>query len=99
MQITGRLRTNDSEVLLDAALAGLGIALLPTWLVGPDIQANRLVELLPSWEWLIAPGPVRGIWAVYPPKKTVSPKVRAFISFVEERFGKPPYWDVEDIRP
>jgi DNA-binding transcriptional LysR family regulator len=92
--VNGRLRANDSEALLDAAVAGLGVALLPTWLVGPDIRANRLVALLQSWEWLIAPGPARSIWAVYPPKKVVSPKVRAFISFFEQRFGKPPYWDV-----
>jgi DNA-binding transcriptional LysR family regulator len=93
IQINGRFRANDSEALLDAALSGLGIALLPTWLVGPDIQANHLVDLLQSWEWLIAPGPARSVWAVYPQKKVVSPKVRAFISFFEDRFGKPPYWD------
>jgi DNA-binding transcriptional LysR family regulator len=43
------------------------------------------------------PGPVRGIRAVYPPKKIVSPKVRAFIAFFEKekRFGRPPYWEKE----
>jgi len=45
------------------------------------------------WEALIAPGAQRAIWAVYPPKKVVSPKVRAFLSFIEARFGNPPYWD------
>jgi DNA-binding transcriptional LysR family regulator len=94
VHVDGRLRANDSEALLDAAIAGLGVALLPTWLVGPDIRANRLVTLLQPWEWLIAPGRTRSIWAVYPPKKVVSPKVRAFMTFFEKRFGKPPYWDV-----
>jgi DNA-binding transcriptional LysR family regulator len=87
------LRANDSEALLDAALAGLGIALLPTWLTGREIDARRLTTILPAWEALIGPGPDRAIWAVYPPKKVVAPKVRAFLVFLETRFGKPPYWD------
>jgi DNA-binding transcriptional LysR family regulator len=91
--VRGRLRANDSEALLDAVLASLGIALLPTWLTGEALMAGRLTPLLPDWEALIAPGPQRAIWGVYPPKKVVSPKVRTFLSFIEARFGKPPYWD------
>jgi DNA-binding transcriptional LysR family regulator len=91
--IRGRLRANDSEALLDAVLAGLGIALLPTWLTGEAIMAGRLVTLLPAWQALIAPGPQRAIWGVYPPKKVVAPKVKVFLAFIEARFGKPPYWD------
>ncbi|MDQ0392363.1 LysR family transcriptional regulator [Labrys monachus] len=91
--IRGSLRANDSEALLCAARLGMGIALLPTWLLGEDIREGRLVPLLTGWEWSIAPGPERAIWGVYPPKKTVSPKVRAFLAFFVERFGRPPYWD------
>jgi DNA-binding transcriptional LysR family regulator len=94
VQIEGRLRTNDSEALRDAALSGLGLALLPTWLVGHDVHENRLVNVLSEWEWLLAPGPDRAIWSVYPPKKVVSPKVRSFVEFMTERFGKVPYWDL-----
>jgi DNA-binding transcriptional LysR family regulator len=93
IKVSGRLRANDSEALLDAVLAGLGIALLPTWLIGGDLGAGRLVTLLPHWEWLIAPGPERAIWGVYPPKKVVSPKVGAFLDFLALRFGTPAYWD------
>ena len=93
VRIDGHLRANDSEALHDAALAGLGIALLPTWLVGGDLRDAELVALLPDWEWLIAPGPDRSIWAVYPPKKVVSPKVKAFLAFLAHRFGRPAYWD------
>jgi DNA-binding transcriptional LysR family regulator len=89
----GRLHCNDSEALLGAALAGLGIALLPAWLAGPDLASDRLTALLAGWQASMAPGPERGIWAVYPPKKVVSPKVRVFLDFLAERFGNPPYWE------
>jgi DNA-binding transcriptional LysR family regulator len=92
--VTGPFRTNDSEALRDAALSGLGIALLPMWLVGTDIRGQRLVSLLPDYEWLIASGPERAIGAVYPPKRGVSPKVKAFVAFLVDRFGNPPYWDL-----
>jgi DNA-binding transcriptional LysR family regulator len=91
--VRGRLRANNSEALLDATLAGLGIALLPTWLTCDAISDGRLQPLLPEWEALLAPGPPRAIWGVYPPKKVVSPKVRAFLAFLEQRFGQPPYWE------
>jgi DNA-binding transcriptional LysR family regulator len=99
VKVSGRLRANDSEALLEAALAGLGIALLPTWLLGQDLRAGRLRAPLPQWEWLIAPGPERAIWGVYPPKKVVSPKVRAFLDFLSRRFGSPAYWDRRDEPP
>jgi DNA-binding transcriptional LysR family regulator len=91
--VSGRLRANDSEALLEAAVAGVGVALLPNWLTGADIAAGRLAVILPQWEALIAPGPERAIWGVYPPKRVVSPKVRAFLTFLERRIGRPPYWE------
>jgi DNA-binding transcriptional LysR family regulator len=91
--VSGHLRANDSETLLDAAIAGLGIALLPTWLISDDLRSGRLVTLLQAWHWLIAPGPERAIWGIYPPKKVVSPKVKSFLNFLSERFGHPAYWD------
>jgi DNA-binding transcriptional LysR family regulator len=92
--VNGHLRANDSEVLRDAALTGLGIALLPTWLVSADVRAGQLIHVLQDHEWLLSPGPERAIWAVYPPKQIVSPKVRAFLAFIEKCFGRPPYWDL-----
>ena len=93
IMVSGRLRANDSEALLELALAGVGIALLPTWLVGGEIKAGRLIEVLPEWEALITPGAERAIWGVYVAKKVVSPKVRAFLAFMELTIGKRPYWD------
>lgn len=93
VRVTGRLRANDSEALRHAALKGLGLALLPTWLVGDDILEGRLISPLPQWECLIAPGAERAIWAVYPPQKIVPAKTSVFINFLHERFGEPPYWE------
>lgn len=91
--VTGRLRLNDSEALLACALAGQGFALLPSWLVHDEVDAGRLRLPLVDWEASIANDFNRSIWAVYAPKKIVSPKVRVFIDFLSERFGKPAYWE------
>jgi DNA-binding transcriptional LysR family regulator len=90
--INGRLRADDSEPLRDAAVAGVGVVLLPSWLVGEDIKAGRLRPVLPDWSAMIATRP-SGIFGVYPPHRLVPPKVRAFLDFLQHRFGKPPYWD------
>ncbi|MBV8047636.1 MAG: LysR family transcriptional regulator [Paludibacterium sp.] len=93
VQASGKIRANHSEAIREACLAGLGLAVLPTWLVGSAIVAGHLVRVLDAWDVEIAPGPDRAIWGVYPPKKVIPPKVRAFLAFFEQRFGSPPYWD------
>jgi DNA-binding transcriptional LysR family regulator len=88
----GRLRVDDTEAVLDLAMAGRGIALLPTWAIGDALRDGRLVQLLPEWE----AQPTRAasaVWAVYPPKKTVSSKVRAFIDFYTAVFNREGCWD------
>jgi DNA-binding transcriptional LysR family regulator len=90
--VTGTLRADDSEPLRDAAVAGVGVVMLPTWLVGEDIKAGRLRHLLPEWSSMIATKP-GGIYGVFPPHRMVPPKVRSFLDFAQKRFGKPPYWD------
>jgi DNA-binding transcriptional LysR family regulator len=85
---SGNLRLNDDEALSEAVLKGLGIALLPTFIVGKDLQAGRLKAVLSDYV-----PPERHVYAVYLPTRHVSPKVRAFIDFLVERFGPEPYWD------
>jgi DNA-binding transcriptional LysR family regulator len=85
---SGNLRLNDDEALSEAVLKGLGIALLPTFIVGKDLQAGRLKAVLSEYV-----APERHIFAVYLPTRHVSPKLRAFIDFLVERFGPEPYWD------
>jgi DNA-binding transcriptional LysR family regulator len=92
LALSGAFRANDSEALLAAALAGLGVALLPSWIVGDAIRTGRLVRLLPGYQAMFAPGE-RFVWAIYPPKRVVAPKVRVFIDGFAAHIGAPPYWD------
>ena len=85
---TGNLRLNDDEALSAAVLGGLGIALLPTFIVGGDLQAGRLRAVLSDYVPL-----ERHIWAVYLPNRHLPAKVRAFIDFLLDRFSPDPYWD------
>jgi DNA-binding transcriptional LysR family regulator len=83
------LCTNNAEVLRDAAVRGRGIALLPTFIVGADLQAGRLRTILSEYK-----APEIAICAIYPETRHLSVKVRAFIDFLVERFGGRPYWDL-----
>jgi DNA-binding transcriptional LysR family regulator len=92
VELKGRFRADDSEAVLELALAGCGVALLPTWLVSTALREGRLVHVLPEWEARTGRAEP-AIWAVYPPKKIVSSKVRAFVDFYAGVIGEPPYWD------
>ena len=83
----GNLVCNNGEVLREAALAGLGLALAPTFIVGAELKSGALVEVLPGL--LPQQHAIYAIWAHRRP----SPKVRAFVDFLARRFGPEPYWD------
>jgi len=87
----GRYACDNWEVLREWAMAGLGIALKSTWDVAPYLRSGELVTVLDSYP-LAQTVP---IWAIYPSRAFVPPKTLAFIDFLAERFGDPPYWDVE----
>jgi DNA-binding transcriptional LysR family regulator len=93
VKASGSLRVNDDDALSEAVLRGLGIALLPTFIVGKDIQAGRLQSVLADYVPL-----ERHIYAVYLPNRQLSAKVRAFIDFFLERIGGEPYWDRVEAR-
>ncbi|WP_248807067.1 LysR family transcriptional regulator [Pseudomonas sp. MWU13-2100] len=89
--IKGHLRINDLDAQLLAVRQGLGMALLPDWLVADLLRQGELVHWLPDWQ-AQATQIAASLWFVYPPKRTVSSKVRSFIDFMLERIGTPPYW-------
>ncbi len=84
-----RLRTNSNEVVREAVLAGLGIALRSTWDVGADLAAGRLKVVLPHYH---ASHRV-GVHAVYPSRRFLPAKVRLFIDYLAALYGTAPYWD------
>lgn len=86
--VKGRLTFNNSLAIRDAALAGAGIALLPTFYVHEDIRKRRLRVLLPSQEM-----PLVNVYGVYQRSRHLSPKVRVFVEFLRERLAKAP-WSV-----
>jgi DNA-binding transcriptional LysR family regulator len=87
--VRGRLRVNNGDTLRIAALKGLGLVTQPTFIVGADLQAGTLVGVLT--EYVAQDG---AVYAVYPHARHLSPKVRAFVDFLAERFGPRPYWDL-----
>ncbi|MDQ0008406.1 DNA-binding transcriptional LysR family regulator [Luteibacter jiangsuensis] len=98
LQVRGALRANHSETLKEAALAGLGVLIMPTWLIGQELADGRLRRLLADWDANVgrataAPQSDAGIHAIYLAERRGSTKVLAFTEFLMERFGSPPYWD------
>jgi DNA-binding transcriptional LysR family regulator len=71
-----------------AAAEGLGVAVRPTFLVHELLRNKRLVRILDGWE-----ADESTIYAVYPTRQFLPPKVRSFIDSMVERFGPTPYWD------
>jgi DNA-binding transcriptional LysR family regulator len=88
---SGNLVSNNGDVLVEAAIAGAGIAIQPTFISGDALASGKLVQVLPDY----APEPL-GLYAVYPHRKLLASKVRCFIDFIDGYFGTPPYWDSFD---
>lgn len=86
--VAGRLQVNNSLALREALLGGMGIARTPTFLVGEDLRQGRLTAVLGAWRSLEV-----SIYLVYPQRRYLSPKVRAFADFLAARITEAPYWD------
>lgn len=83
------IQTNSSEVVRETVISGLGIGLRSTWDVSEELKSGALKRLLPQY----AGSSKVGIYAIYPSRRLVPPKVRAFVDFLAELFGPEPYWD------
>ncbi len=73
---------NDGQSLLNAAISGLGIAYLPSFLYAPAMKENLVQDVIPD-----LPPEIQSIYAVYPSGRYTQPKVRAVIDFLLEKFG------------
>ncbi len=82
VRAAGWLTVNDGQSLLNAAISGLGIAYLPSFLYADAMRRGLVEDAIPA-----LPMEALGIYAVYPPGRFTQPKVRAFIDFLARRCG------------
>ena len=84
--ITSHFSANDATVLLQAVLAGSGITLLPTYLMGDHLDKGDLQIILPEWT-----APPMTIYALFPSRRHLSPAVRALLDFLVAEFAQHPW--------
>jgi len=82
VRVAGSLNSNNGELNAAAAVQGIGIALEPDFIVGSELKSGKLVPVLESFE-----APASPIYAVYPSRRFLPAKVRAFVDFLVERFA------------
>ena len=88
VDVSGSLIMNNSLAIRESIREGIGITRTPTFVVGKDVQEGRLVKVLTGYETLEVE-----IFLVYPQRRHLAPKVRAFVDFMAERISETPYWD------
>lgn len=86
--VNGGWRANSGDILRVAALAGEGITCQPTFLIGEDLRAGRLVTVLSDYRLADL-----AMYAVYPSRRHLSAKVRALVDYLASALGDPPPWD------
>ena len=88
IRVTGPLTTNNGEMICAAAIEGMGICLLPTFICCDALRTGQLQQILSDH----TPAPI-GIYLVYPSSRLLSTKVRRFIDHTVECIGDNPAWD------
>ena len=79
--IGGRFRTDSSEAMREAVMAGVGLALAPSWVFGADLTSGRAKAVLQRFQAEQVP-----IHAVYPSRRNLAPRTRAVIDFLLDEF-------------
>jgi len=82
------MSASSGDFLANAAAHGMGLVIQPTFIASESIRRGNLVPVLTQYEWPISPA-----YAIYPPTRHLSYRVRAFIDFLAERFSGTPQWD------
>jgi DNA-binding transcriptional LysR family regulator len=88
-QVTGAVETDEMDAVRAAVTAGLGIGLLPIYMIGDALRQGQLVPVLRDFQLV----PASAIYLVYLPNRTLPSRVRALIDFLVERFGSTPPWE------
>lgn len=86
--VSGPIRVDNGDALLQLVMSGVGIGMLPTFFCGSHLRDGRVVRVLPDYD-----DPFGGIYALYPHNRNLSPKVRAFIDFMAKAFDPMPPWE------
>jgi LysR family transcriptional regulator for bpeEF and oprC len=95
LAVGGPLRLNSAEAAVDAAVAGVGLVQVHTYLAAPSLAAGRLCAVLQDH----APTDSAGLWVLYPSSRHLSPKVRAFVDFITDLFTPAPIWERNPVAP
>ncbi|MER8459930.1 MULTISPECIES: LysR family transcriptional regulator [unclassified Mesorhizobium] len=88
IEVSGPLVTDDAEVLVEAAVQGVGLMMSTDWLVGRELADGRLVPVLEDWT-LADEG---AVYVVMPSAKGQAAKTRAFADWIGKRFAPVPPW-------
>lgn len=94
VKVTPRLWTNNGDTSVAAAVRGAGINLQPTFLIADELTDGRLVEILPEYRSIEL-----GIYAIYPSRKFVLPKVRALVEFLATAFADAAWMQADRAAP
>lgn len=89
VSVPTRLRANNGDVLAAAAVTGLGVTALPTFIVYRELERGELVTVLDQYTLSRQPT----LYVVYPPTRHLPQRVRKFIDYLAARIGDQPYWD------
>jgi DNA-binding transcriptional LysR family regulator len=88
--VSGSFETDDMDAVHAAVNAGMGIGILPTYMVSDALRQGRLVPVLRKYQVV----PESAIYLVYLPNRTISSRLRILIDYLIERFGPVPPWEL-----
>ncbi|MGM0559427.1 MAG: LysR family transcriptional regulator [Myxococcota bacterium] len=90
VRVDGRIRSNNGNALVHAAVAGLGLTLSPDFISADAIRSGELEPVLTDWT-----DSGMAVWALYPHRRYLSAKVRLFVDYLREQFSDHPPWKIE----
>ncbi len=93
LEVDDFMHASSGDFLANIAAHGMGVVLQPTFIAAESIRRGALVPILTDYTWQTSPA-----YAVYPPTRHLSYRVRAFIDFLAERFAGTPEWDRDCAR-
>jgi DNA-binding transcriptional LysR family regulator len=88
VKVNSVMSASSGDFLSNAAAHGMGLVIQPTFIASAAIRSGKLTPVLTDYTWPISPA-----YAVYPPTRHLSYRVRAFIDFLVDKFAGTPQWD------